>query len=274
MPTVYTIPVRPTGTDTKNIEGIVDDFDAILDALNDYDGGNIHAKTVPAGALILGSGQIYLGGAGGAAGMVTPKGDISGIDPDGTFHIGPDKITAAMIGAGVIGASEIADGSVGTAELANKAVTAGKIDDDTITAAQIAANAIGAGNELDMVFVNQGPSSDVDLGVPANTYVDIVDVTNPPAGDWIFLAIVNWESAIGLASPKLLEAKFGTDAGVREKCSVPAAGLDGTFLMATKLTLDGSTHMKFSIRHPTAFVAASDVVALSSGTKLLGLRIS
>jgi len=51
MSTTYSIPNRPTGSDVRSISAIIADFDAVLAALNTFDGGNISAGTVLAAAL-------------------------------------------------------------------------------------------------------------------------------------------------------------------------------------------------------------------------------
>lgn len=52
MATVYSIPNRPPGTGVpRSIASILADFDAVLSALNTYDGGNISAGTIASDAL-------------------------------------------------------------------------------------------------------------------------------------------------------------------------------------------------------------------------------
>jgi hypothetical protein len=45
--TVYSIPNRPTGADTRSIAQILSNFDSVLAALNAFDGGNITPATFP-----------------------------------------------------------------------------------------------------------------------------------------------------------------------------------------------------------------------------------
>jgi hypothetical protein len=46
MSTTYTIPNRPVGSAVRNIGDIISDFDAVLAALNNFDGGNVQPGTI------------------------------------------------------------------------------------------------------------------------------------------------------------------------------------------------------------------------------------
>lgn len=51
MTTTYTIPNRPSGGDARSVSPILANFDAVLAALNSFDGGNIQASSLPSGGL-------------------------------------------------------------------------------------------------------------------------------------------------------------------------------------------------------------------------------
>lgn len=51
MTTVYTIPNRPSGSDTRAIAAILTDFDSVLAGMNSFDGGNLQGNSVLAASL-------------------------------------------------------------------------------------------------------------------------------------------------------------------------------------------------------------------------------
>jgi hypothetical protein len=51
MTTPYSIPNRPSGSDVRSVGAIITDFDAVLAALNSFDGGNLQANSVLAAAI-------------------------------------------------------------------------------------------------------------------------------------------------------------------------------------------------------------------------------
>jgi hypothetical protein len=92
MSTEYTIPNRPSGTDTKSIEGIVDDFDAILDALNSYDGANVQEKTMAPSSIVVPQAKIIIGDSTGK-GIARSVAGILTVDEFGVFDITDDFLT-------------------------------------------------------------------------------------------------------------------------------------------------------------------------------------
>jgi hypothetical protein len=92
MATTYTIPNRPVGSDVRNIGDIISDFDAILAALNNFDGGNLTPKSVTGEKLSDSLGQAI-----GISSLtdirrakaLAPTGALSGFAPGSTWVTAP-----------------------------------------------------------------------------------------------------------------------------------------------------------------------------------------